>query len=197
MAPSATPVIATVGAVRSISMPLIEAVAVLPALSMVSPLDDWPAPSLARVCGDVHEATPESASVQEKLTVTAALFHPAALAGVREATISGAPRSIRTVTAFDASTLPATSVAQYERLLFPSPVMLLVAMSPVAKPLPVWPSKVSAWSMRSTPESASIAVIVAVTSVLCQPLADASGESATVLSGAVLSVLRQSHGRFA
>src|SRR6185436_8032461 len=106
------PVIETAGAVRSMSIPPNDVVAVLSALSMASPLDDWPAPSPLRVCGGVHEATPESASVQEKSTTTAVLFHPAALAGVRDAPMLGAVLSISTVAFFDASTLPARSVAK-------------------------------------------------------------------------------------
>src|SRR5829696_7821171 len=42
---------------------------------------DWPAPSELSVTGAVHERTPDSPSLQVKLTVTFELFQPFAFAG--------------------------------------------------------------------------------------------------------------------
>ncbi len=87
--------------------------AVFPALSTAVPLRDCPAPSVAAVCGAVHEAIPDRASEQVNVTVTFVLFHPALFAtGDCAAVITGAVRSILTVAVFTASTLPATSVLQ-------------------------------------------------------------------------------------
>jgi hypothetical protein len=69
------------------------------------------------------------------------LFHPFALAaGARDAAIAGAVRSMRTVSDFDASTLPATSVAKYDSVLSPSPVTVTGATAAAALPIAVcWP----------------------------------------------------------
>ena len=52
----------------------------LPALSVQFPVADSPRPSVDRIDGLEKEATPESASLQEKVTVTLPLFQPLALA---------------------------------------------------------------------------------------------------------------------
>ena len=70
----------TLGGVRSMLMPLMLAVAVLPALSVQVPVADCPAPWLLSVVGPVTEATPDSESEQVKLTMTGPLFQPLALA---------------------------------------------------------------------------------------------------------------------
>src|SRR5688500_11475696 len=83
----------------------------LPAASVALPVADWPAPSPLSACGAVHDATPERASVQVKLTVTVPLFQPFALAaGNGLPVMPGAVRSILTVPEADALALPATSV---------------------------------------------------------------------------------------
>ena len=53
--------------------------AVLPATSVAVPLIICPAPAVLTVCGGGHVATPESVSAHKKVTVTAEVFHPAAL----------------------------------------------------------------------------------------------------------------------
>src|SRR5262249_19804650 len=52
----------------------------LPALSTAGPVTVWPAPSPVTVTGSGHEATPDSASEQVNVTVTALFCQPAALA---------------------------------------------------------------------------------------------------------------------
>ena len=63
-------------------MPETVAEAVLPAWSVRCRCADWPAPSAVSVNGQppVHVATPDSASVPVKVTVTSVLFQPLALA---------------------------------------------------------------------------------------------------------------------
>jgi hypothetical protein len=81
-----------------------------PALSTAVPLT-WLTPSFANVTGEGQAATPESESLQEKLTVTAVLFHPAELgAGVATAVMTGGVRSRFKVTVVVAL-CPAASVA--------------------------------------------------------------------------------------
>src|SRR5690349_24656683 len=88
-----------------------------------------PSPEITLLVG--HEATPDSASVQEKSTVTAVLYQPAALAGVVGApAITGAVRSIITpATVASRLVLPALSriVTGPAPRFAPSPVMTLSA----------------------------------------------------------------------
>lgn len=71
----------SVGAVLSMLMSLIEALAELSALSTALPGTDWPAPSVDSRTDPppVQLLMPESASVQVKPTVTSVLFQPNAL----------------------------------------------------------------------------------------------------------------------
>src|SRR5213595_985138 len=113
MAPSVTPVMRTIGGVRSIEIPVAVAVAPLPAWSNASPLDDWPGPSADRTCGAAHVSIPDNASAQVKASVTGPLFQPAAFAaGETDAVMAGAVRSMRSERDFAVSTLPALSVAK-------------------------------------------------------------------------------------
>jgi hypothetical protein len=83
------------GAVLSMLMPDTVALALLPALSVAVPVTDWFAPSIDSVVGALQLATPESASVHVKLTVTSVLFQPAALpAGSASPMIVGGTISI-------------------------------------------------------------------------------------------------------
>src|SRR5262249_46300651 len=73
---------------------------VFPATSVALPLTAWLAPSVTTVTGPLAVATPESASVAWKPTVTSELFQPLALgAGVTTAVTAGAVLSILSVTA--------------------------------------------------------------------------------------------------
>src|SRR5437660_173540 len=97
------------GAVLSI-LTIATAVAVLPALSVTVPVTLWPAPSPS-VVGAGQEATPESASLQVKLTVTSVLFQPLALgAGLGEALMLGAVLSMLMPLTAAAAVFPALSV---------------------------------------------------------------------------------------
>src|SRR6478736_10552321 len=140
---------------------------------------------------------PDNGSAQVNSTVTAPLFQPARLAlGVREALIVGATRSILTVSRFGVSSFPARSTAWYDSRRSPSPGIAALATSPVVLALVTSAPAVTEYSMRSTPESASVARIDAVTFVLFQPLAFAAGAIVAVLAGGVLSVTLHSQVRF-
>src|SRR5437867_1828496 len=85
-----------VGAVLSMLMPPKVPDAEFPAKSVQSEEADWPCRSAESVTAvGLSVATPETASVQEKVTVTFELFHPAAFgAGVREGMTVGAVLSM-------------------------------------------------------------------------------------------------------
>lgn len=86
-----------VGAVLSILIFLTVIEAVFPALSVAVPVADWPSPSNGSDTGPEHESTSESESMQEKLTNTSELCHPAAFAaGLTVALIVGEVLSIFT-----------------------------------------------------------------------------------------------------
>src|SRR5262245_35711322 len=55
-------------------------VAVFPALSVDDPVTDCSVPCAVKVDGEAQLATPDSASLQLKVTVTSVLFHPLAFA---------------------------------------------------------------------------------------------------------------------
>src|SRR5437879_10615414 len=85
--------------------------ALLPALSVAVPLDDWPLPS-ASVSSAVQLWIPESVSEQLKCTVTSLLFQPAALGVVVAAPlIVGAVLSMLIPETVVLVLLPALSVA--------------------------------------------------------------------------------------
>src|SRR5207249_6525722 len=66
-----------VGAVLSMLIPETVVLALLPALSVAVPLDDWPLPS-ASVASAAQLWIPESVSAQLKCTVASPLYQPAA-----------------------------------------------------------------------------------------------------------------------
>src|SRR5205807_5468755 len=111
-----------VGAVRSILMLLTVTLALLPATSLTVPLADWLAPSLLSTCAAGQAvARPLPLSAQLKLTVTALLFQPLALAaGVRLPLMVGGVWSTLRVRLWLPSTLPATSTDQYATVQVPS-----------------------------------------------------------------------------
>ena len=87
------------------------AVAPLPARSVAAPLTFWSPPSVVAVTGGGQATTPESASLQAKLTVTSPEFQPLALAaGNREAISEGDVLSTLSVT-LAVAVLPAWSLA--------------------------------------------------------------------------------------
>src|SRR5688500_6003715 len=107
------PVMVMVGAVLS-SLTVRLAEAQVPATSQAVP-GTVVVPSALSVVGLVQVAIPEPPvlSVHVKLTVTSALFQPAALAaGLWLGVIVGAVRSIFTCAVFAASALPALSTLQ-------------------------------------------------------------------------------------
>jgi hypothetical protein len=75
------------GSVRSMLIPAAVTEELFPALSTAVPLADWPAPCELSVIGAVHEAMPDSPSLQVKLTVTVELCHPFAFAGGETANV--------------------------------------------------------------------------------------------------------------
>jgi len=86
------------GPVRSMFMLVSVAVAELPALSTHVPVAVWLAPSW-KVTGDARLRSPERESLQLKLTVTGALFHPFPFGGIeRELVMIGDVRSTFTPT---------------------------------------------------------------------------------------------------
>ena len=101
----------TLGGVRSMLMPLMLAVATLPALSVQVPVADCPAPWLLSVVGPLTEAAPDSESEHAKVTVTGLLFQPLAFGpGLAEPVTVGLVLSIFTVTVTE-DELPAPFVA--------------------------------------------------------------------------------------
>ena len=103
----------TMGRVLSILIPLTVVLLVLEAKSKVLPIALWFFPSLLNVIGPEQEATPERASVHEKLTRTSVLFHPKVLApGARDPVIVGAVLSSFTKVFSEFSVVPARSVAK-------------------------------------------------------------------------------------
>src|SRR5258705_515181 len=115
VAPLTGVVIATVGSVLSILIPLTVAVDELPAKSWQVPLTDCPTPSAETVvgAGGLAAPSPESVSAHWKLTVTTELFHPLGFgAGAREPTMLGGVLSICTARVLAVSTLPALSVLE-------------------------------------------------------------------------------------
>src|SRR5207253_353450 len=145
----------------------------LPALSTQLPVTDWPAPSVLRVVGASELATPERASLQVKLTVTAVLFQPAALAaGDRLPLIDGAVRSMSMAETVAPAELPALSRQVPERdWAAPSAVRVVGAAG------------------LATPERASPQVKRTVTAELFQPAALATGLRLPVMTGGVRSML--------
>src|SRR6266545_2754296 len=88
-------------------------VAWLPALSTAVPGTGWSLPSVVTVCGPVQLATPDWVSEQVKVTVTAPLFQPLALAvGARSWLMVGGVLTILASRVLAASTLPALSTLQ-------------------------------------------------------------------------------------
>src|SRR5947209_6333435 len=133
------------GAVLSI-LTIATAVAVLPALSVTVPVTLWPAPSPS-VVGVGQEATPESASLHVKLTVTSVLFQPLAFAAeLGEALIVGSVLSMLMPVTAPNAVFPALSV----KLWLPN------------RPAPSWVNSTVAVSLPSIPERASVALKVAV-----------------------------------
>src|SRR4051794_31210729 len=109
----------TSGASRSMLMPLIVLVLVRPALSTDVPTTLWFAPLVASVFGASHEATPDVASVQVNVAVTAVLFQPRGLAaGVRVPEIAGAVLSILMLLVVVLLVLPAASFVTPVRPMF-------------------------------------------------------------------------------
>ena len=76
--PFAGELILTTGGVSSM-LKLRDVLLLFPALSVADPETVWFAPSEVMLVGEGHDATPDRASVQEKLTVTGELFQPAKL----------------------------------------------------------------------------------------------------------------------
>ena len=96
-------------------------VAVLPALSVTVPVTVWAWPSSVTCCGPVQPATPDTASEQLNVMVTAVLFHPSALAaGSWVCPIVGELLSMPNETDWWASSLPARSVLQNSSVCRPS-----------------------------------------------------------------------------
>ena len=96
----------------SMLIPLaVAGVLTFPALSVQSPLADWPAPSLERRTSGSQKSIPESPSEPEKCTVTSVLFQPLAFAaGVAFALAVGAVLSIwKAALVTAAALLPARS----------------------------------------------------------------------------------------
>src|SRR5213078_4370632 len=86
----ATPATVMTGFVWSMFIGWTVTDALLPALSTAVPVTCWLAPSAVSVTGSGQLWTPDSASLQVKVTVTAVLFHPARLgAGLAVAVIVG------------------------------------------------------------------------------------------------------------
>jgi len=148
------------------------ALLVLPAMSVAFPLAVCPAPSCVKLTGAAQLATPESASVHEKLTVTLELFHPKLLAsGLSVAAIVGGVLSMLTLV-LGTAVFPALSVAVPGRPWF-APSVLTNAVA----------------GHEATPDKLSAQLNDAVTLVLFQPAAFGNGESAVVIVGGVLSML--------
>src|SRR5205085_1669974 len=102
----------TTGGVSSIFR-LRDAPALFPALSNVVPETAWFSPSEDTATGPGHEATPDRASAQLKLTVTAELLQPNPFGGgAANSTIDGRSLSTPiTVIVSDAPGLPRSSTA--------------------------------------------------------------------------------------
>src|SRR5205823_1401755 len=102
-----------VGAVLSTLIAATVAEAALPAASVAVPVTGWFLPSVATVVGAVHEATPDTASAQVKVTVTLPLFQPLVLAaGAWVWLMVGAVLSMLTWMVLAVSVLPALSTLQ-------------------------------------------------------------------------------------
>src|SRR5579859_1273808 len=103
-------VIEITGGVLSI-LTMAVVLALFPALSTAVPVTVWLAPSLVNDTGALHEATPDSASAQLKLTVTEVLFQFAVFGGGATCgTTVGAVLSKLAVTDMEAE-LPTRSIA--------------------------------------------------------------------------------------
>src|SRR5436189_247427 len=128
-----------------------------------------------RVTGPVTAASPDKASPLLKLMVTSVLFHPFAFgAGFLSALRDGAVLSIFTSLTVNEAVLPARSVT-VNVCDWPAP-----SIENVKVPVCVPPE--------SNPETASVAVKLASTSVLFQPLLLAGVRVLLVNCGAVLSI---------
>src|SRR6478752_4508342 len=102
----------TTGATVSTLMPATVVVPLLPALSTAVPVALF-APSAETVASGWQLAMPLTASLQSNCTVTAEVYHPAALGLVAAfPVIVGAVLSTRTVTVLAVSVLPALSTLQ-------------------------------------------------------------------------------------
>ena len=158
-----------VGEVLSMLRSLTVALAVLSALSVTLPITDCAAPS-PRVVGPLHNATPESASAQSKLTVTSSLYQPFAL----EAR-SGAPAMVGLILSMLTSAL---FVAEFPALSKAVPETIWCA------PLD---ASVEPGGHVATPETVSAHVKSMSTLVLFQPLALGSGSCVWEIVGLDLS----------
>jgi hypothetical protein len=162
------------GAVLSIRTGPTVVAAELSALSTADAVTVWSPPSLERtlVPCPVQLLIPESASEQSRLTVTSLLFQPLAFGcGLRDAPIVGAVLSSLRATEPEPA-LPTRSAADAVRTT--------LAVSAVTESLAgVGPA--------ATPEPASVADHLTPTSALCQPAPFATGETAPLTCGPVLS----------
>jgi len=137
-------------------------------------MTDWPAPS-PRVVGVGAVETPESASVQVKLTVTATLFQPFEFGkGDLELDITGGVLSI----------LIPDTVAEFE-------LPALSVQSPVLDwPVPSDETICGLTGPAATPERESAQLKATVTSPLFHPLEFGEGEVDPVTTGRVLSIFK-------
>src|SRR5438067_3891740 len=153
---------------------LLDAVVVLPALSLTDALAVRPLPSpvIVLLGGQAPRGMLARPSLQLQAMLTSALYQPLALAAAVGAPLSeGGVLSMLMPLTLALAELPAASVAV---------------------PLDVWlaPStSVCAGGQLATPERASLQLKLTVTSVLFQPLALAASERSAVMVGAVLSML--------
>src|SRR5919112_4186182 len=107
--PSAKEAVST-GLALSTLMPVALALALLPAASVAVPEADWLAPS-PRTLSAVLLATPDSASVASKLTVTSSSYQPAVLGARSACAVMLGPVLSMLTTAVLVAELPALSVA--------------------------------------------------------------------------------------
>src|SRR2546427_4948459 len=108
--------------------------------------------------------------------------------GVRVDVMVGAVLSSQTITVFDDSTLPATSVAENVRVLIPSALITIAVEAPVTVVDRVACAPLMLYVNCPMPDVLSVAASDTVTSERFHPAALTAGDSVAVVAGATVSM---------
>ena len=153
-----------------------------------------PSPFSGSLLTPVTTSEPGASPDLESLTVTEATVTSLWSGGHRVQPAAGRPAitgralSMRTVTVFGASWLPARSTAKYVRVVVPSAEMSAAASAPGITWLPLSAPLRAKWiSLTPEPPLSSVAVSATLTAARFQPAAFGGGDTDAVVTGGMPS----------